>query len=97
LIWADYNVRITDDLLGYVKLIPILELVGKICGVLGASLGVLMVFWYPHQMIWQKTLMQKIEINALETTRTSDPIKNNSVEDSPLLIGLQYTVAGNSN
>jgi len=42
-------------------------------------------------------MMQKIEINALETTRTSDPIKNNSVEDSPLLIGLQYTVAVNSN
>jgi len=41
-----------------------------------------------------------LEPNAgvpMETTRTSDPIKNNSVEDSPLLIGLQYTVAGNLN
>ncbi|XP_039480646.1 protein peste [Drosophila santomea] len=101
LIWADYNVRISDDLLGYVKLMPILELVGKIVGILGVVLGVLMVFWYPHQMIWQKSQMQKIEISSIETNRSLEPVKNSDVEDSPLLKGLQYTGAkngvGNSN
>jgi len=101
LIWADYNVRITDDLLVYVKLMPILEFVGKICGILGVVLGLLMVFWYPHQMIWQKSPMHKIEISSIETNRSLEPVKNNDVEDSPLLKGLQYAAAkdgaGNGN
>ncbi|XP_043065296.1 protein peste [Drosophila ficusphila] len=91
LIWADYNVRISADLLAYVKLIPILEFVGKICGILGVALGLVMIFWYPHQMIWQKRLMQKIEINPMDSTK--EPMKNIVLEDSPLLIGLQYKEA----
>ncbi|KAH8341594.1 protein peste isoform X1 [Drosophila kikkawai] len=91
LIWADYNVHVTDDLLGYLKLIPILEMVGKICCILGVTLGVLMLFWYPHQLFWQKRLMHKIEINTMDTPKISaDPTKSSGVEDSPLLNGLQY-------
>ncbi|KAI8042355.1 hypothetical protein M5D96_003667 [Drosophila gunungcola] len=72
LIWADYNVRITDDLLSYVKLIPIMELLGKIGGILGVAVGVVMIFWYPHQMIWQKRFMQKIEITP-DNRQNIDP------------------------
>ncbi|KAH8413279.1 hypothetical protein KR009_009554 [Drosophila setifemur] len=94
LVWADYHVRITEDLLGYVKLMPIFRWVGKICGLAGVILGVLMVFWYPHKLIWQKRLMHKIEINALETTRVPESLKiGGGVEDSPLLLALQYTGA----
>ncbi|XP_015035804.2 protein peste [Drosophila pseudoobscura] len=87
LIWADYHVRITPDLLTYVKLIPIMESLGKVCGCLGIALGLVMMLWYPRQMLWKKLLMQKIEINALDT-RTPEQIKG--VEESPLLIGVQY-------
>lgn len=85
--------HITDELLGYLKLIPILEMLGKICCILGVALGVVMVFWYPQQQIWQKRLVHKIEINALEANGISaDQAKSNGVED-PLLNGLQYAGA----
>ncbi|BFF95493.1 protein peste [Drosophila madeirensis] len=90
LIWADYNVRITPDLLTYVKLIPIVEIMGKVCGCLGVAMGLVLLLWYPRQMLWQKHLMQKIEINSLDT-RSPEPLKG--VEESPLLIGLQYVPA----
>ncbi|KAH8266583.1 hypothetical protein KR018_001830 [Drosophila ironensis] len=92
LIWADYHVRITDDLLSYVKLLRITEWITRICGLVGAVLGVLMVLYYPHQLICQKRLLQKIEINALEATSFPEAIKSVAgAEESPLLIGQQFT------
>lgn len=45
--------------------------------------------------------MHKIEISSIETNRSLEHVKNNDVEDSPLLKGLQYAAAkdgaGNGN
>lgn len=86
--------QITDDLLLYMKLVPVAEWAGKVCGVLGVVLGVVMLFYYPHQWIWKKRFMQRIEINTLEVTRISESTKaSGGVEESSLLMGLTYTGA----
>ncbi|EDV99356.1 GH13075 [Drosophila grimshawi] len=97
LVWADYRVRISPDLLFYLKLVPISALVGKVCGFVAIALGVMMVLWYPRQMLLQKHFMRKIDITSMETrmqaATANTELKNYAVEGSPLLVGLQFVAA----
>ncbi|XP_030383661.1 protein peste [Scaptodrosophila lebanonensis] len=102
LVWADYNPHITPELLGYLKLLSLSEVLGKVCGLICVAIGVIMLLWYPRQIYWQKQLMRRIELSNLEnraqTAARSDQFKAHA-EASPLLVGLQYMASskeGNS-
>lgn len=89
--WVDYRVRITPDLLLYLRLLPISALMGKICSCIAVGLGLVLLLWYPRQIILHKHFMRKIDITNLENLRqapTTGELKTQGVEDSPLLVGL---------
>ncbi|KAH8378294.1 hypothetical protein KR093_010581 [Drosophila rubida] len=98
LVWADYRVNISSDLLFYLKLLPISTIVGKICGILVVILGLTLMFYYPRKILMQRHFMRQIDITSLEnriqaTTAASPELKNYGAEGSPLLVGLQYVAA----
>ncbi|XP_023177279.2 uncharacterized protein LOC111603776 [Drosophila hydei] len=93
LVWVDYRVRITPDLLFYLKLLPISVLMGKICSCIAVGLGLVLLLWYPRQIFLHKHFMRKIDITNLENrmqAAATVEIKAQGVEDSPLLVGLQF-------
>lgn len=97
LVWADYNVHISPDLLYYMKLLPISTLVGKICGILVVVLGFGLLLYYPHKIFVQRQYMRRIDItnleNRIQATAASPELKNCGMEGNPLLVGLQYVAA----
>ncbi|KAM8717552.1 hypothetical protein ACLKA7_004276 [Drosophila subpalustris] len=99
LVWADYRVRISEDLLFYIKLVPISAVVGKICGILVVVLGLALLLYYPRKIFVQRRFMRQIDItnleNRIQATAASPELKNfgAGAEGSPLLVGLQYVAS----
>ncbi|KAH8263690.1 hypothetical protein KR044_012522 [Drosophila immigrans] len=98
LVWVDYRVNISSELLFYLKLLPISTIVAKICGILIIILGISLLFHYPRKFFMQRQFMRQIDITSLEnriqaTNVASPELKNYGAEGSPLLVGLQYVAA----
>lgn len=66
---------------------------GKICSCIAVGLGLVLLLWYPRQIFLHKHFMRKIDITNLENrmqAAATVEIKTQGVEDSPLLVGLQF-------
>ncbi|KAH8403141.1 hypothetical protein KR222_005831 [Zaprionus bogoriensis] len=92
LAWVDYKLRISPELLLYLKMVPISGIVAKVLGVLTVILGIALVLYYPRKMLMQKYFIRTIGITNLEskmqaTSFCPERVKSQKAEGSPLLVG----------
>lgn len=85
--------RISPDLLLYLKLVPISKIAGKVLGLVFIALGIVLLLYYPRQMLMKKHFMRTIDITNIENrmqASASAPELKSKIEGSPLLVEVQY-------